>query len=120
MINSESTENSSAGVSITPVAAEQILSIRKMENIPDEFALRIGVQGGGCSGFSYVLGFDDQVRPSDKQFQSQGVTLVIDEKSLYYLMGTELDFHDGEDGKGFIFHNPNAAPSCGCGDSFDV
>lgn len=105
---------------ITDNAARQIGEIRKKENLSDEFALRVGVKGGGCSGFSYVLGFDDEKRDNDRIIQSQGVTIYIDEKSLFYLAGTELDFQDGLNGKGFVFNNPNAAKTCGCGSSFAV
>jgi len=105
---------------ITQRAADQIEEIRKKENLSNEFALRVGVKGGGCSGFSYVLGFDNEKRPNDKIIQSQGIRVYIDEKSLFYLQGTELDFQDGLNGKGFVFNNPNAAKTCGCGNSFAV
>ncbi len=105
---------------ITEKAAQHIADIKKKENLSPEFALRVGVKGGGCSGFSYVLGFDDEKRPNDKVIQASGVTIYIDEKSLYFLAGTELDFSDGLNGKGFVFNNPNAAKTCGCGNSFAV
>ena len=105
---------------ITQKAVSQIEEIRKKENLSSEFVLRIGVKGGGCSGFSYVLGFDNEKHPQDKILQSNGGTIYIDEKSLMYLAGTELDFQDGLNGKGFVFSNPNAAKTCGCGSSFAV
>ncbi|MBI5214196.1 MAG: iron-sulfur cluster insertion protein ErpA [Ignavibacteriae bacterium] len=105
---------------ITQKAINQIEEIRKKENLTSDFALRIGVKGGGCSGFSYVLGFDNEQHHYDKVLQSNGVTIYIDEKSLMYLAGTELDFQDGLNGKGFVFNNPNAAKTCGCGSSFAV
>jgi len=105
---------------ITTRAVNQIGEIRKKENLSEVFALRVGVKGGGCSGFSYVLGFDDEKREHDRVIQAQGVTIYIDEKSLFYLAGTELDFQEGLNGKGFVFNNPNAKKTCGCGNSFAV
>lgn len=107
-------------ITITDKAANQIEVIRKQNQLSDNFSLRVGVKGGGCSGFSYVLGFDDQQRPNDRVITSHGIAIIIDEKSLYYLAGTELDFQDGLNGKGFIFSNPNASKTCGCGSSFAV
>ncbi len=84
-------------------------------------ALRVAVVGGGCSGMSYKLDFDSTgVSESDKLFEKQGVKLVIDAKSYLFLQGTELDFSDGLNGKGFVFNNPNAKRTCGCGSSFST
>ena len=88
-------------------------------NDPSYF-LRVGVVGGGCSGLSYKLDFDNETKPMDQVFEDNGVKVVTDLKSFLYLVNTELDFSDGLNGKGFHFINPNASRSCGCGDSFAV
>lgn len=82
--------------------------------------VRVGVQGGGCSGLTYQLGFDTELKENDKSFEDKGVTIVVDKKSFLYLVGTELDYSDGLNGKGFQFNNPNASRTCGCGESFSV
>jgi iron-sulfur cluster assembly protein len=105
---------------LTEKAAQQVVKIKAENNIPAEHGLRVGVKGGGCSGLSYVLGFDAEPRTNDKVFAAHGVTVYIDPKSLFYLSGTELDFQDGLNGKGFVFNNPNATKSCGCGSSFSA
>ena len=107
-------------LTITEKARTQIKTIRLENNIPEENALRVGVKGGGCSGFTYVLGFDSEKKPNDKIFQIDDITVYIDPKSLFFLSGTELDFSDGLNGKGFVFNNPNANKTCGCGSSFGV
>jgi iron-sulfur cluster assembly protein len=84
------------------------------------YFLRVGVVGGGCSGLSYKLDFDNEVKPMDQVFEDKGVKIVTDLKSFLYLVNTELEFSDGLNGKGFYFNNPNASRSCGCGDSFAV
>ena len=107
-------------IELTEKAAQQVVKIKAENNIPETHGLRVGVKGGGCSGLSYVLGFDAEARPNDKIFQMHGITIFIDPKSLFYLSGTQLDFQDGLNGKGFVFNNPNAAKSCGCGSSFSA
>lgn len=82
--------------------------------------VRVGVQGGGCSGLTYQLKFDTVLNENDKMFEDKGVRIVVDKKSFLYLVGTELDFSDGLNGKGFQFNNPNATRTCGCGESFAV
>ena len=84
------------------------------------YFLRVGVVGGGCSGLSYKLDFDNEVKPMDQVFEDKGMKIVTDLKSFLYLVNTELEFSDGLNGKGFYFINPNASRSCGCGDSFAV
>jgi iron-sulfur cluster assembly protein len=84
------------------------------------YFLRVGVVGGGCSGLSYKLDFDNEVKPMDQVFEDNGVKVVTDLKSFLYLVNTELNFSDGLNGKGFYFDNPNASRSCGCGESFAV
>jgi len=86
----------------------------------NSYFLRVGVVGGGCSGLSYKLDFDNEIKPMDQVFEDNGVKEVTDLKSFLYLVNTELDFSDGLNGKGFYFNNPNASRSCGCGESFAV
>lgn len=85
-----------------------------------DYFLRVGVVGGGCSGLSYKLDFDNEVKPMDQVFEDKNVKIVTDLKSFLYLVNTELEFSDGLNGKGFYFNNPNASRSCGCGESFAV
>ena len=105
---------------VTPKAAQQINQLRVENNLPESHGLRVGVKGGGCSGFTYVLGFDSEPREGDKIFDLAGVKIFIDPKSLTYLSGTQLDFQDDLNGKGFVFSNPHATKTCGCGSSFGV
>lgn len=105
-------------ITVTPGAAAEVKRLIAKENKP-EIGLRIGVRSGGCSGFSYVLGFDAP-QPDDQVTTIDGIKVLMDTKSAPYLDGTELDFQDGLQGKGFTFHNPNATKSCGCGESFSV
>jgi len=90
------------------------------EHKPTGSFIRVGVEGGGCSGLTYKLEFDNQMQPDDKIFEDKGMKIVCDKKSFLYLIGTELDFTDGLNGKGFQFNNPNASRTCGCGESFSV
>ncbi len=107
-------------VDLTPKAAAQVRKLKQENNLTESHGLRIGVKGGGCSGLSYVLGFDAEAKPNDVIFVKEGVTVFVDPKSLFYLSGTVLDFSDGLNGKGFVFNNPQAAKSCGCGNSFSA
>ncbi len=107
-----------AEITITDKAAKEVANIRSENNIPENYLLRIGVKGGGCSGLSYSLGFDGDIKETDDIFEISGVKLVIDAKSMFYLGGTELDYSDGLNGRGFVFNNPNAVRTCGCGSSF--
>jgi len=107
-------------ITITEKALAEVQKIKEQNSIPDSYGLRVGVRGGGCSGLSYTLTFDAETREGDKEILLEGVRLFIDSKSLFYLMGTELDYTDGLNGRGFVFNNPNAAKTCGCGSSFGV
>jgi iron-sulfur cluster assembly protein len=107
-------------IGLTERAIKEIRRIVADQNLPENTALRVGVKGGGCSGFSYTLGFDDQVGEIDQVTEVEGVKVVCDPKSFLYLNGTEIDFEDNLMGRGFKFGNPNAAKSCGCGESFSV
>ena len=104
---------------ITPVAADKVNEIRSAEGIEPNMALRLRVVGGGCAGFSYDLYFDEPAEV-DRQFEVQGVKCIVDEMSLMYLVGTEIDYVEGLQGAGFKFHNPNVKSTCGCGSSFSV
>jgi iron-sulfur cluster insertion protein len=108
-----------AMVALSDKAAEKIVEIRGEESIEDSYALRLKVQGGGCSGFSYDLYFD-QPQDMDRSFEIKGVKLICDQMSLMYLMGTEIDYVEGLHGAGFKFNNPNVKSTCGCGSSFSV
>ena len=107
-------------IKITEKASKEIKRIMEENNIPESYGLRIGVKGGGCSGLTYTLGFDPETKEADTIIDQGGIKLFIDGKSLFYLSGTELDFSSGLNGKGFIFNNPNAVKTCGCGESFGV
>lgn len=107
-------------IKVTDKAAKEILKIMEENKIPENYGLRVGVKGGGCSGLTYTLGFDGETREGDMIIETKNTKLLVDGKSLFYLLGTELDFSDGLNGKGFIFNNPNATKSCGCGESFGV
>ena len=106
-------------VKLTARAAEKVKAIRAEENIEASLGLRLKVIGGGCSGFSYDLYFD-QPQEVDQAFESQGVRMLCDQMSLMYLVGTEIDFVESVQGSGFKFTNPNVKSTCGCGSSFSV
>lgn len=113
------TEN---GIYVSDKAKAKVLALMEdagVQNDPSYF-LRVGVVGGGCSGLSYKLDFDNEIKAMDQVFEDKGIKIVTDLKSFLYLVNTELDFSDGLNGKGFHFNNPNASRSCGCGDSFAV
>jgi iron-sulfur cluster assembly protein len=107
-------------ITVSDKAREKVFKLRSDADLSEAYRLRASVAGGGCSGLSYQLDFDDEVRPMDQEFEDKGVKVVVDMKSFLYLAGTELDFSDGLNGKGFHFINPNASRTCGCGDSFSV
>lgn len=109
-------------ITVSEKAHNHILSLMDGEKIdPHTHFLRIGVKGGGCSGLSYNLNFDDSKNDIDEIVETaHGLKILIDRKSVLYLYGTELDFSDGLNGKGFHFNNPNASRTCGCGESFAV
>ncbi len=107
-------------ISISEKAKEKIMQLRKDAQLDDSYFLRVGVVGGGCSGLSYKLDFDNEQQPNDQIFEDKDVKLVTDLKSFLYLCDTTLDFSGGLNGKGFHFINPNASRTCGCGESFAV
>ena len=104
-------------IHVTEKAAEQIKALMKKEGLEDH-VLRIAAVGGGCSGMSYKLAFDKDHGSEDKLYEEQGVRIVVDKKSYIALNGTTLDYTDGLQGAGFVFQNPNAKSTCGCGSSF--
>jgi iron-sulfur cluster assembly protein len=112
--------NIKSEITITEKARNEILRIMQSNSIPENFGLRVGVKGGGCSGLTYTINFDENQKDGDTIIESDNVKLFVDGKSLFYLMGTQLDFSDGLNGKGFLFNNPNATKTCGCGESFGV
>lgn len=108
-------------IQMTDKAVLEIKRILEKDSLAEGNFLRVMVVGGGCSGMSYKLGFDNQpIAAQDKTFEKDGVKVVCDSKSYLYLAGTELDFTDGLNGTGFVFNNPNAKRNCGCGSSFSV
>ncbi len=107
-------------IELTERAVKEVRRIISEQNLPDQTALRVGVKGGGCSGFSYTLGFDDAVGDLDQTWEFDGIKIVCDPKSFLYLNGTQLDFEESLMGRGFKFGNPNASKTCGCGESFSV
>lgn len=113
------TENS---IYISDKAKEKVVQLMKDAAVDEsgDYFLRVGVVGGGCSGLSYKMDFDNEVKPMDQVFEDKGLKIVTDLKSFLYLVNTELNFSDGLNGKGFYFDNPNASRSCGCGESFGV
>lgn len=120
VIVQETPQTMEEDIVLTERAAQEVFSIKEKNSIPETHALRLGVKGGGCSGLSYILAFDDQVKERDMILEKHGVKIVVDQKSMFYLSGTTLDFSDGLNGRGFVFNNPQAAKTCGCGSSFGV
>lgn len=107
-------------ITVSESAKSRVLDLLKEENRPTDSLIRVGVEGGGCSGLSYKLEFDGTPKDGDQIFEDKGIKIAVDKKSFLYLIGTELDFTGGLNGKGFVFNNPNASRTCGCGESFSV
>ncbi len=105
-------------IQLTERAAQEVKTIMEQQKFPGDTALRVGVRGGGCSGFNYVLDLVEKPAVDDEVLDCHGVRLVCDPKSLLYLDGTTIDFRDEMMGRGFVFNNPNATSTCGCGNSF--
>jgi len=106
-------------ITVTDSAKKQALRLMEDDN-KDGYFIRVGVEGGGCSGLMYQLTFDNSENEGDKAFEDNGIKVVVDKKSYLYLIGTTLDFSGGLNGKGFVFSNPNAGRTCGCGESFSL
>ncbi len=109
-----------SAILISDKAKQKALALKQDAQLDDTYFLRVSVVGGGCSGLSYKMDFDNETKPMDQIFEDKGMKLVTDLKSFLYLCNTELNFSDGLNGKGFYFDNPNASRSCGCGESFAV
>ena len=107
-------------VTISDSAAKQLGTYRKDEGFSEKANIRVSVKGGGCSGLMYDLTFDETISENDEIFEDKGMKILVDKKSLLYLLGTTLDYSGGLNGKGFQFVNPNASRTCGCGESFSV
>lgn len=107
-------------INLTSKAHQRVLKLRSDSNLSSDYNLRISVIGGGCSGLSYNLDFDDQIETGDEIFDYEDIKLVVNLKSYLYLANTTLDFSDGLNGKGFHFENPNAHRTCSCGESFGL
>jgi iron-sulfur cluster assembly protein len=105
---------------VSEKAKEKVRDLKNQAAIGEDYFLRVSVVGGGCSGLSYKLDFDNENKATDQVFEDNGVKVVTDMKSFLYLFNTTLDFSDGLNGKGFHFSNPNASRTCGCGESFAV
>ncbi len=114
--------NDIGSIFISDRAKEKVTQLMSDAGVAGDasYFLRVGVVGGGCSGLSYKLDFDNELQPKDQIFDQDGIKVVTDLKSLLYLVNTTLDFSDGLNGKGFFFSNPNASRTCGCGESFAV
>jgi iron-sulfur cluster assembly protein len=106
-------------IALTPGAIAQLRKIKAEQGIPNEYGLRVGVKGGGCSGFTYQLGFDEQ-KERDTVYELDGIRILMDKAHAIYLLGMEIDWHDGLNNRGFVFNNPNATETCGCGTSFSA
>lgn len=108
-------------VKLTERAAEEVKRFQKEHNFDDTMVLRIGVAGGGCSGFNYTLNFDENFdEKADSKYECHGVAVVVDKKSALYLDGTTVDWYESLEKQGFTFENPNAVKTCGCGSSFQA
>ena len=109
----------SAPVSCTAGAVKELYKLKDQQELSDDFGLRVGVEGGGCAGMNYVLGFD-QKKDGDQEYLIEGIRVLMNKAHGLYLAGMQIDFQDGLNARGFTFNNPNAASTCGCGTSFSV
>lgn len=107
-------------IQVSETAAKKINALKVEDNASADAFLRVFVKRGGCSGFSYKMEFDTNIKDGDKVFESGGAKVVVDGQSILYVLGMTLDYEGGLNGKGFIFSNPNATKTCGCGSSFGV
>lgn len=108
-------------IQVSDSARQKAQELMKEEGFdPNEDFVRVGVKSGGCSGLEYVLKFDNQISEMDQTFEDNGLRIVVDKKSILYLAGTTLEYSGGLNGKGFVFNNPNATRTCGCGESFSL
>lgn len=120
-INTNTAPATDAPIKLSATAAREIRGIIKAQELDEtKVRLRVGVKGGGCSGFSYLLDLTEAQKETDEEFEVHGIKVICDPKSMLYLSGTEIDFKDELMGRGFVFKNPNATSSCGCGSSFSA
>ena len=121
-VNSVASVQQANGIYISDKALKKVAQLMDESGVGSDpsYFLRVSVVGGGCSGLSYKMDFDNESKPMDQVFEDKGLKIVTDLKSFLYLVNTELEFSDGLNGKGFYFNNPNASRSCGCGESFAV
>lgn len=110
---------SSSPVSLTEGAKKEIIKLMQQQELGEEYGLRLGVEGGGCAGMNYILGFDQQ-KEGDQEFNIEGIRVFMHKAHGLYLAGMQVDFQDGLNARGFTFNNPNASSTCGCGTSFSV
>ncbi|WP_158828906.1 HesB/IscA family protein [Mucilaginibacter lacusdianchii] len=116
---STAVETALAPVSFTEGAVKELLKLKDQQELGDDFGLRVGVEGGGCAGMNYVLGFD-QKKEGDQEYNVEGIRVFMHKAHGMYLVGMQVDFQDGLNARGFTFNNPNASSTCGCGSSFSV
>ncbi len=114
-----STETLTSPIIISDAAMKQLKRIKKEQNISEDYGLRVGVKGGGCSGFSYILGFDVQ-KEADQVYDIAGMKILMEKSHGIYLLGMEVGWLEGLNNRGFTFNNPNASETCGCGTSFSA
>jgi iron-sulfur cluster assembly protein len=107
-------------IQVSENAKNQVHKLKRLEEMAPDSFIRVGVKSGGCSGLSYDLSFDSELKETDQLFEDNEVKVVVEKKSLLYLAGTVLEYEGGLNGKGFSFNNPNASRTCGCGESFAV
>jgi iron-sulfur cluster assembly protein len=107
-------------IQVADSAKSKILELKQQEGLSEDFFIRVSVTSGGCSGLTYKMDFDNESQPNDQVFEDNGMKVVTDLKSFLYLFNSTLEFSGGLNGKGFYFNNPNAARTCGCGESFAV
>ncbi len=108
-----------APVTFTDGAVKELFKLKDQQELNEDFGLRIGVEGGGCAGMNYILGFD-QKKDGDQEYDIEGIRVFMHKAHGLYLAGMQIDFQDGLNARGFTFNNPNAASTCGCGSSFSV
>ncbi len=113
------TPSTAAPLTLTPGAVEELKKLKDQQEISEDFGLRVGVEGGGCAGMNYVLGFD-QKKDGDSEYEIAGIRVFMNKAHGLYLAGMEIDFKNGLDARGFVFNNPNAESTCGCGSSFSA
>lgn len=116
---STATQSPSAPLTLTQGAIEELRKLRDQQEISEDFGLRVGVEGGGCAGMNYILGFD-QKKEGDSEYDIEGIRVLMNKAHGLYLAGMQIDFKDGLDARGFVFNNPNAESTCGCGSSFSA